>query len=30
LSDWTTYGGLLGGIGLFLLGIRLMTDGAAT
>ena len=30
MSDWTTYGGLLGGIGPFLLGIRLMTDGAAT
>jgi phosphate:Na+ symporter len=27
LSDWTTYGGLLGGIGLFLLGMSLMTDG---
>ena len=27
MSDWTTYGGLLGGIGLFLLGMGLMTDG---
>jgi phosphate:Na+ symporter len=27
VSDWTTYGGLLGGIGLFLLGMSLMTDG---
>jgi len=27
LSDWATYGGLLGGIGLFLLGMGLMTDG---
>ncbi|MCR4297748.1 MAG: Na/Pi cotransporter family protein [Gallionella sp.] len=27
MSDWVTYGGLLGGIGLFLLGMGLMTDG---
>ena len=27
MSDWITYGGLLGGIGLFLLGMSLMTDG---
>lgn len=27
MSDWTTLGGLLGGIGLFLLGMGLMTDG---
>ena len=27
MNDWTTYGGLLGGIGLFLLGMGLMTDG---
>ncbi|MFA7300541.1 MAG: Na/Pi cotransporter family protein [Sideroxydans sp.] len=27
MSDLTTYGGLLGGIGLFLLGMGLMTDG---
>lgn len=27
MSDWTTYGGMLGGIGLFLLGMNLMTDG---
>ena len=27
MSDWATYGGLLGGIGLFLLGMGLMTDG---
>jgi len=27
VSDWVTYGGLLGGIGLFLLGMGLMTDG---
>lgn len=27
MSDWTAYGGLLGGIGLFLLGMGLMTDG---
>lgn len=27
MNDWTTYSGLLGGIGLFLLGMSLMTDG---
>jgi phosphate:Na+ symporter len=27
MSDWTAIGGLLGGIGLFLLGMSLMTDG---
>ncbi len=27
MNDWATYGGLLGGIGLFLLGMSLMTDG---
>ena len=27
MSDWATYGGMLGGIGLFLLGMNLMTDG---
>jgi len=27
MNDLTTYGGLLGGIGLFLLGMGLMTDG---
>ncbi|MBU1691942.1 MAG: Na/Pi cotransporter family protein [Gammaproteobacteria bacterium] len=27
MSTWTTAGGLLGGIGLFLLGMGLMTDG---
>ncbi|MBE0620587.1 MAG: Na/Pi cotransporter family protein [Burkholderiales bacterium] len=27
MSDWTSVGGLLGGIGLFLLGMGLMTDG---
>jgi phosphate:Na+ symporter len=27
MSEWTTIGGLLGGIGLFLLGMNLMTDG---
>ncbi|HEY0664472.1 MAG TPA: Na/Pi symporter [Gallionella sp.] len=27
MSDWTSIGALLGGIGLFLLGMELMTDG---
>ncbi|MDP1633443.1 MAG: Na/Pi symporter, partial [Gallionellaceae bacterium] len=27
MDDWTSIGGLLGGIGLFLLGMSLMTDG---
>jgi len=27
MNTWTTVGGLLGGIGLFLLGMGLMTDG---
>ncbi|GAB5604066.1 Na/Pi cotransporter family protein [Sideroxyarcus sp. TK5] len=27
MNDWTAIGGLLGGIGLFLLGMGLMTDG---
>lgn len=27
MSDWTSVGGLAGGIGLFLLGMNLMTDG---
>lgn len=27
MNDWTVLGGLLGGIGLFLLGMSLMTDG---
>lgn len=27
MNIWTTAGGLLGGIGLFLLGMGLMTDG---
>lgn len=27
MNDWTAIGGLLGGIGLFLLGMELMTDG---
>jgi phosphate:Na+ symporter len=27
VGDWMVYGGLLGGIGLFLLGMGLMTDG---
>jgi len=27
VSDWISIGGLLGGTGLFLLGMNLMTDG---
>ncbi|MDD2700443.1 MAG: Na/Pi symporter [Sideroxydans sp.] len=27
MNDWAAFGGLLGGIGLFLLGMSLMTDG---
>jgi len=27
MSDWTAVGGLIGGVGLFLLGMGLMTDG---
>jgi len=27
MNDWAAFGGLLGGVGLFLLGMELMTDG---